>query len=130
MIMVDWGDDEETFIVVKLNHAWTPEEFVEGIEKIVELAQQNDKTVNIIIDLQRASILKGNIIALWRWGQRTIRDHVDTVIIVTQSSFWQIISQMVGRIYPNDVLSDIHFVDHADHAYAILEQQRNQALAS
>jgi hypothetical protein len=130
MTIIDWGDDEETFIVVKFNHAWTPEDFVEAVEKIVEFAQQRNETVNVIVDLQRASILKGNIIALGRWGQRTARDHVDTVVVVTQSAFWQIISQMVARIYPNDVLSTIHFVNHADQAYAILEQQRDSAVAS
>lgn len=130
MIFVDWGDGDETFLVWKFDGDWNPGEVPQIMYQINEFASERDYPIDLIIDLQRASIHKGNVISMGYTIMSTLNSNIETIIAITRNPFWESIYATIRRVYHTKPLRTFNFVHHADDAYAIIESNRERREAS
>jgi hypothetical protein len=121
VIIVDWGDADETFLVCKVEFECGNDDVTSAVHTINTLARHSPQPVALIVDLQRASVASVNVIAMARWSLLNLHTQVGNVIVVARFSFWQSIYNTIRSVYKQDQFRHVTFVDHPDDAYALVE---------
>lgn len=122
-IEVDWGNQEETLIVMKINGKWTSEEFNRAMSQLSELSKSKSYQPTLMADLRYAMYTPVGFLSTLRAAMRSREEMIDCAIVVTTSGLWQKMIDIIEQASTLRVTIPLHFVETIDEAYALLEQQ-------
>ncbi|QPC83203.1 hypothetical protein G4Y79_02165 [Phototrophicus methaneseepsis] len=124
-LSVDWGNIEETFIVVKLDLRWSYDDYQQAIALVLQGIRSKNHPVDVIIDVRKAMSNPPNLIGICR-DAITKFSHFDTrIVVISNSLFWQTLYSTVQRMMPNMVV-DICFTASVDESYTLIEEAQER----
>jgi hypothetical protein len=120
-IITDWGNVEETLLVLKFGNEWTAKEFVQAARQTDTLLRQKSYRVNIICDLRRTGFnAPPNLLTLAKGALRDGASNVGNIVMLSQSRFWRM---MIEVLQGTGVARDVcfFFTADVDEAYQLAE---------
>ncbi len=120
-IRIDWGDYDQTFLIMSFNGRWTADEYYRAINDLYKHASVQDHALELMVDLRYSVQPPQNLVTLIRSTLNQERSMtIDQVVIITQSGFWQQIFSVVRKVHGRELDTDVHFVESVDQAYSML----------
>ena len=127
MISVDWGDPQETFLVMFVEGEWTTPMMLEATKKVNTLVASKSYIVHLLIDMHTAGTMPRDVFTLLPTLIRHRPKNAGETIVISKNSIWhnlwQILSKATNYIHEHDFI----FVADANEAYTILNAHRNSA---
>ncbi|MGB7339160.1 MAG: hypothetical protein WBC91_09735 [Phototrophicaceae bacterium] len=118
MITVDWGDPDETLIVLRIQDNWHLNDFERAIQHIKTMLAQAPKLIDLMIDIRAADPIQAHIV-------RAVDHHIahrslklQRIIAVTTPAQACTI-QLLANFYPM-IASEIVVVESVDQAYQLV----------
>lgn len=121
MITYDWGNHEDTLMVVYFVGRWDLDEFRYASNEIVQLAQCRDEPIVILIDLRRSSGAPTGIMPIAFQYGRTYPKNIQRVIIISRTIIWEKLWDTIETIFGKTNFP-IHFVKEVDMAYQLASE--------
>lgn len=122
MIIVDWGNFEETFLVFRIRNKWTCAEFQVAVQEAFDLIAGKSEPIGMIVDLQAADRPPHNLMNHAFRYVNACPLNLGPVAVLSRSDLWRRIWETGAMIYgTNDV--NIHFVTSLDQAYTLMENK-------
>jgi hypothetical protein len=123
-ILVDWGNQEETFLVVTIDGKWTVRDLADFMSEIIQLARSKPHDVQVIVDLQRSGRTPKGIIAASQSILSDMPDNLTKIILLSRRSVWRSVWYAVKGMYRHSPV-EFHFVKTVEEAYALIPGQEN-----
>lgn len=122
-IEVDWGNQDETLLTMKIKGDWTAEELYQAQTDMLAMSQSKTHTVDAIVDMRTANLKMNGLLPVARQALRRRPRNIGTTAVITHTNFWQRIFQSL----PATLLNDFHviFVNEVDEAYTVIDDARN-----
>jgi hypothetical protein len=120
----DWGDHEETLIVMKIRGDWDAAQLLSTQEEVRRLAETKPHPVDVIVDMRAASMKMNGLLSLARRAIQIIPENLGYVAVITSTLYWS----QIYRVLPDELTELLHvgFVDDVDAAYAAINRHRSQ----
>ena len=120
-IVADWGNYEETLMILKFEGRWTAKEFLEATEKTNQAIRAKPHTVNIICDLRRTGLhAPPNLLSLAKGTLRDAAPNYGNIVVLSQSRFWRMLVEVLQGTGVAD-MSHFHFTADVTEAYQMAE---------
>ncbi len=117
---VDWGNVEETLLIMKFDSKWTYEDYRSLVEEALQQLDDKDHPVDLFIDLQFTYRFPKNLIHIMRGSSRFKHPNTRNVVVISSSTFVAKMYMVVKGIIPN--FQPIRLAKNSDEAYAHLEE--------
>lgn len=124
MIDIDWGNREETILVMTFQEGWGAADWMNAIDQLDIVYSNAKQTIHLILDMQHSAESPSNLIHLTQLGlqkDKTGKNKVGIVTIISKTGFWKRIFDVVSRLVK--VRYDVHFVSDTHEAYKIIESR-------
>lgn len=122
MIVVDWGDADETLIVWRFEQRWKLNHYFKAVDTMALMANSKRHSVYAIIDLRRATRIPPRPLSIASYGiMRRPRNLALSVAISTMVPHQQIFASLERW----SAARYIHLVGHVDDAYNLIERHQN-----
>lgn len=123
-ILVDWGNQDETFLVVTLSGKWDVRDLADFMGEVIRLARSKSHDVQVIVDLQRSGRAPQGIIAASQSILSDMPDNLTKMIILSKRSVWRSVWYAVKGMYRHKAV-EFCFVKTVEEAYALIPGQEN-----
>ncbi|MCA9885934.1 MAG: hypothetical protein KC615_21975 [Anaerolineae bacterium] len=120
-INIDWGNVEETILVIKPTLRWTDEDYHREIPLLLEAIQSKPYPVDLIIDLRQVMHNPPNLINICRDARIRFKDLDNLIVVISNNRFWQTLNNTVIRQMPS-ITINVFFTRSVDEAYRAVEE--------
>lgn len=120
MIIVDWGSADENLLIWKFHGHWTDTEYSQAVMQSNALIVSQPHIVDIICDMREAKIPKTSVLSLAVAAIQRRPRNLGVTIIITHSTFWQNMYELLKRNRRLKRRATLHFVNDVDRAYNIV----------
>jgi hypothetical protein len=120
MIAIDWGDVNETFLVMSIKGSWTSKELIEIVAKTNDLVSSKPYPVHLLVDAHDAGNLPVDAMRLIPTLVRQRPSNSGETIIITQNNIWQNMWNILQPAIRYLNKNDLRFVTNANDAYDLL----------
>ena len=117
---VDWGNYEETILVIKPTLRWTHEDYRREITHILDALHNKPYSVDMIIDLRQVMHNPPNLINICRDARLRFKEFDNLIVVISNNRFWQTLNNTVIRQMPNAEVN-VFFTRSVDEAYRAIE---------
>lgn len=117
---VDWGNYEETILVIKPALRWTHEDYRREITHILDALHNKPYSVDLIIDLRQVMHNPPNLINICRDARLRLKEFDNLIVVISNNRFWQTLNNTVIRQMPNAEVN-VFFTRSVDEAYRAIE---------
>jgi hypothetical protein len=123
-VEIDWGDQEETLLVIKIRGEWNASQLFTAQQKGCSLAETKPHLVDVIADMRAASVKMTGLVPLSRRAIQIRPTNLGYVAIITTTNYWA----QIYRAVPDTLKQalNIGFVNDVDAAYAAITAHRKQ----
>jgi len=120
-IQVDWGDYEETVILMSIRGTWTAKNFYDAMDDMVTKSQGTNASLELMVDLRNSLKPPANIMTMIRTVlNRSLPERIEQVVVIASTSFWERMYNMVDKMFGSQIPIEVTFVDNVDDAYSRL----------
>ncbi|MCB9458161.1 MAG: hypothetical protein H6670_00825 [Anaerolineaceae bacterium] len=119
-LSIDWGNVEETILIIKPALRWTDEDYHREIPLMVQKMQSKPYPVDVIIDLRQVMHNPPNLINICRDARLRFKDFDNLVVVISNNHFWQTLNNTVVRQMPG-IKVNVFFTRSVDEAYREVE---------
>lgn len=120
-IDIDWGNVEETLLIITFQTGWNFEDYSEGLKKLQEIVLSKSHDVHLFFDFQMLKSVPRDLPRMINHGHNFMIDNVGLIVIITSSSVWTKLYRSFQHLFPSDV--QLEFADNTDVAYALLRDR-------
>ncbi len=120
-IDIDWGNVEETLLIITFQTGWNFEDYSEGLKKLQEIVLSKPHDVHLFFDFQMLKSVPRDLPRIINHGHNFMIDNVGLIVIITSSSVWTKLYRSFQHLLPSDV--QLEFADNTDVAYALLRER-------
>ncbi len=125
---VAWADNHQTIILCQADGRWTWEEYHQALDQVAHLAGSVSHRVDLISVRSPSSVQPSGFgVPHFQRAKRVIPVHVCRRVLVTSSSSSTRQSMSMMRALMNHLIKDMTIVTTLEEAYALIEQDRDQA---
>ncbi|GAB5491725.1 MAG: hypothetical protein Phog2KO_19400 [Phototrophicaceae bacterium] len=118
MIIVDWGNYEETLIVLRMVDIWDYGEFQVASKKIHQMLASIPNDVDLMIDIRPSNNVSAMMVRLLN-REIKHREHNLRHIIAISTPVQTRMLTLASEFYPS-ITHDIQIMESVDHAYQYL----------
>ncbi|GAB4519557.1 MAG: hypothetical protein OHK0046_28620 [Anaerolineae bacterium] len=125
MILVDWGNAEETLLVWKFEGHWTPEEVFAAVDQVLLFASGYPHMIDIIVDTRRAHLPAHPM----NFNHREFRHkpgNLGQIVVIYEAVLWSMLYDMLTHLSGIDY--GVAFVQSVDDAYKLVERAETNRL--
>lgn len=120
LISVDWGDPQETFLVMFIEGDWTTSMMLDTAQKVNALVKSKPYPVHLLIDMHTAGIMPRDLFTFLPTIIRHRPKNAGKTVVISKNNvwhnLWQILQKAIHYIHEHDFL----FVTDANDAYTLL----------
>jgi len=117
---IDWGNYEETILVVKPALRWTHEDYRREMTRAIDAMHNKPYPVDMIIDLRQVMHNPPNLINICRDARLRLKEFDNLIVVISNNRFWQTLNNTVIRQMPNAEVN-VFFTRSVDEAYRAVE---------
>jgi len=119
MITVDWGNYEESLLVMIFVSKWSLDDYHDAIKQAYQLGQSKPYPIAFMVDMRRSSGAPHGFLYTSYQYARMQPNNTRCMVIISKSTIWQKLWQTALLIYGPIANSNVIFVDSVDKAYEI-----------
>jgi len=129
-IQIDWGDQDETIMVMKLPQHWDATDYYMACDRLRQMAQTHPGPLVLVVDT-RASLAwpEGNL-TLFRHALRNRNGQMSGVVIIVRSEYIPRTVQMLPDYATSGAQHWMRFTKTVDEAYARVDQMLSTAAST
>ena len=120
-IDIDWGNVEETLLIITFQTGWNFEDYSEGLKKLQEIVLSKSHDVHLFFDFQMLKSVPRDLPRIINHGHNFMIDNVGLIVVITSSSVWTKLYRSFQHLLPSHV--QLEFADNTDVAYALLRER-------
>lgn len=121
-IHVDWGDHDETFIVMKLERYWQAADYYRAFDALRALSYTKQVPIPLLVDTRSSLTWPRATLSIFRHALTNRRAKTNAVVIIVNGDMLK----RTIALLPTDLRQAsedwMHCVETVDEAYALLEQ--------
>jgi hypothetical protein len=117
-ITVEWGNAEQTIIVIRYEGRWDVKDVHAGLDKVFDMLGTVDHTVDSIVDMSQSKSSPTNLLAAAGRVERKAPNTGRTVI-VNVNTYLKAIADIARYVAPKTV-GRTYFVKSLEEAYQVL----------
>jgi len=124
-IEVYWDDDDHTIIRSEGEGNWTWEDYHEALALIIQMMNSVEQRVDLInIALPGSATPRGSSLPHFRRALRLMPDHFGMNVVVSDTSFGQLLVNMFSKVYATRIGADIRMAVSLEDARLIIALDR------
>lgn len=104
---------------------WTSDEYIQSVDELLAYIAQHEATIDLIADMTHSGTPPAQLLSLSGYLERKTPDNRGIVVIINSGLFIQALLRVMETIAPR-FTRNMHTVDSADEAYAIIAAARMQ----
>ena len=120
-IEIDWGDLDNTIIVMIIKGRWTGEQFYTVVDDLHAMSNEQDAPVRLIADMRYTQSTPKNFLPMLKAVVKRPNFNIKHAIVVKRSNYWERLIQMLVQSKSITIDIPVTFVDSVDRAYALLD---------
>ena len=119
MIVVDWGNADESLLIMKFIEKWTLEEYQDTNYKAYDMINQQSHPVVVIVDMRQSDGTPRGFLHASHQFAKMRPAHMLTSVVLADSAVWKTLWQTAIHLYGAIENGNITFVDTVDKAYKV-----------
>lgn len=119
MIIVDWGNYEETLIILRIDDELEQRDFRKALVKIHQMVSMMPHNIDLMIDLRFSDTISAMMLQLLTRELEHRKPNLCRIIVISTPVQTRMLALAQG-FYPK-IFRDIQIVESVDHAYQYVD---------
>lgn len=121
-IHLNWGDVDETFLILNFDGQWSGEDLYTNIKDFFERVATKDHPIELMVDMRQSLAPPQHLVTMLRSIINRPHDgNVKRVVVIVNSNFWQRIFSVIAKSVQRNISKKVTFVETVDEAYSMLD---------
>lgn len=120
-IQLNWGDVDETFLILNFDGKWSGEDLYSSILDFFERISTKPHPIELMVDMRKSLAPPQHLVTILRSIiKRPHKGEVKRVVVIVNSNFWERIFSVIVQAAPH-IGKKVAFVKTVDEAYLMLD---------
>lgn len=120
-LKTDWDNGDKATVSLTYDGRWTVNDVHQFFNHVARVAQETNRRINIISDMQNATSSPANMFAVLIRAEQVFSAHVNRIVVIAPHKYAATLGMIAEKIAPQ-ASSKFHFVASLDAAHAFLQR--------